>query len=116
MDPISNADRLVLLLRQKLQERAKAGSAGKPGAKQASNVAGPAEPAGVHAPIPIEGADERPFRRAVIQNILADQLGPALMNDAQFQQVVSRVTDAIEEDTDASELLSRVIADLRRSG
>ena len=114
MEPISNADRLVLLLRQKLQERAKATSAAKQGAKPASDVAGPSEPSGVLAPIPVESADERPFRRAVIQNILADQLGPALINDAQFQHVVSRVADAIEDDPDASELLSRVIADLRR--
>jgi|SRR5882672_7431739 len=112
MEPISNADRLALLLRQKLQERAKA--AAKPGAKPASNVAGPSEPSGVLAPIPIESADERPFRRAVIQNILADQLGPALINDAQFQHVVSRVTEIIEDDPDASQLLSRVIADLRK--
>src|SRR5215467_3687818 len=111
MEPISNADRLVLLLRQKLQERAKAASVTKPGAKPASNVGSLSESSGVHAPTPIEGADERPFRRAVIQNVLADQLGPALMNDAQVQRVVSRVTDAIEEDPEAAELLSRVIAD-----
>jgi len=61
----------------------------------------------------IETADEKPLRRAVIQNLLADQLGEGLLNDAQFQQIVSRVTDAIEEDRDAAELLSRVIAELR---
>jgi hypothetical protein len=45
--------------------------------------------------------------------LLADQLDPALINDAQFQQIVSRVTEAMEEDADALRLLSRLISDLR---
>lgn len=115
MDPISNADRLVLLLRQKLQERAKAASAGKAAGKANANVATPAEPSGVQAMAAIDGADERALRRALIQNLLADQLGPELVNDAQFQQIVSRVTEAIEEDQGASQLLSRLVADIRPS-
>ncbi len=113
MDPISNADRLVLLLRRKLQERAKAGAGANALAR--SGVQAPAEPSGLHALAAVEGADERLLRRALIQNLLADQLGPALLNDAQFQQIVSRVTQAIEEDDATSRLLSRLIADLRPS-
>ncbi|MEI9997615.1 MAG: hypothetical protein WDM91_23675 [Rhizomicrobium sp.] len=113
MDPISNADRLVLLLRQKLQERAKAGSAARPGA--ASKGQAPAEPSAIQALAAAEDADEHTLRRAFLQNLLADQLGPDLVNDAQFQQIVSRVTQAIEDDADAARLLSRLIADLRAS-
>lgn len=107
MDPISNADRLVILLRQKLKERAKAGRAQAGNAKPAETVSG------VRALAAIEGADERALRRALIQNLLADQLGPALVNDAQFQQIVTRVTDAIDEDPGAAKLLSRMVAELR---
>jgi hypothetical protein len=110
MDPISNTDRLVMLLRQKLEERAKAQRAG---AKAKSATVAPLEPAGVQALAALEGADERSLRRAIIQNLLADQLDPSLLNDAQFQQIVTRVTDAIEDDREASELMSRVLADLR---
>jgi len=117
MDPISNADRLVMLLKQKLQERSKATGTGRSGAKAKANVGAPAPaPASaVQALAAIDGADEGIIRRAFIQNLLADQLGPALINDAQFQQIVSRVTEAIEEDPDASQLLSRLISDLRSS-
>ena len=113
MDPISNADRLVLLLRQKLEERARSSSATRPTGKPAANA--PAPPSGMRALAAIDWSDERPLRRAVVQNLLADQLGPELVNDAQFQQIVSRVTDTIEEDVQASELLMRVIAELRHS-
>jgi hypothetical protein len=113
MDPISNADRLVLLLRHKLQERSKA--AGRPGAPTKSTVDVPTGIAGVTAQAAIEGADERPLRRALIQHLLADQLGPSLINDAQFQQTVSRVTESIEEDPRACELLSRLVNELRSS-
>lgn len=105
MDPVSNADRLVVLLRQKLLERAR--TAGSAGSKT------PAQPNGVRALAAIEGRDERQLRRAFIQNLLADQLGQGLINDARFQQVVSRVTEAIEEDDGASGLLSRLVSELR---
>lgn len=116
MDPISGTDRLVLLLRQKLQERAKtigskgAGAKGKAGGAQA-----PVEPRGVTALAAIADVDERQLRRAFVQTLLADQLGAALVNDAKFQQVVSRVTDAIDDDPDASRLLGRLLAELRPS-
>src|SRR5262249_19355747 len=107
MEPVSNADRLALLLRQKLEARAKASAA------RAQSQASPAAPSAVRAMAAIEGADERALRRAVIQNLLADQFGNALVNDAQFQQVVTRVTETIEQDEEAAKLLSQVIAQLR---
>jgi hypothetical protein len=110
MEPVSNADRLVLLLRQKLEERSRTA---RGSAKAKSNTPAPAEASGVRALAAIEGTDERSLRRAIIQNLLADQFDPALINDAQFQQIVTRVTDAIEDDREASALIQRVIADLR---
>lgn len=111
MEPISNSDRLVLLLRNKLEERAKAASSGRSAAKLSGSA--PVSPMGVHALAAIDWADERLLRRSIVQYLLADQLGPTLINDAQFQQIVSRVTDAIEEDTQASNLLTQTISELR---
>jgi hypothetical protein len=112
VEPISNADRLVLLLRQKLEERTRTGGVAGAGERAKSSPAVPA--AGVRALAAVEGVDERDLRRTVIQNLLADQLKPAPINDAQFQQLVSRVTEAIEEDAEARSLLSEVVEELRR--
>jgi hypothetical protein len=115
MEPISNADRLVTLLRLKLEERAKSTGGSRAAAGTKPNASSPAEPSGIRALAAIEGADERSLRRAVIQNLLADQFDAGLINDAQFQQIVTRVTEAIEEDPKGAGLLSRVIAELRSS-
>lgn len=112
MEPISNADRLVLLLRRKLEERAKAASS-RGAVKQERS--GAKDVSAVRALAAIEGADERALRRTVIQHILADELSPELVNDAQFQQVVTRVTDTIGENRDSAELLADVLASLRKS-
>lgn len=115
MDPISGADRLVLLLRQKLQERAKAIGSKGAGAKGKAGATAAPEAIGVQALAAVEGVDERQLRRAFIQTLLADQLGSTLVNDARFQQVVSRVTNAIDDDPEASQLLSRLLAEIRPS-
>ncbi len=113
MEPISNTDRLILLLRQKLEERAKASANSRSTGRANPAASAPVEPSGVRAMMAVEGADEHSLRRAVLQNLLADHLGPELINDAQFQQVVTRVSEAIEEDDEASTLLTQVIAQLR---
>jgi hypothetical protein len=115
MDPISGSDQLVLLLRQKLLERARTSAPGRTNSKLSAPSSAAIEPNVVQALAALEGADERSLRRALIQFILADQLGASLINDAQFQQVVSRVTDAIEEDPQTADLLSRVVEDLRQA-
>jgi hypothetical protein len=109
MDPISNNDRLLALLRQKLQERAKTSGA----ARRTQAEAKPAPRSAVHALAAVSGTEDRMLRRAFIQNLLADQLDPSLVNAGGFQQVVGRVLDAIEDDEAAAALLTRLIAELK---
>lgn len=110
MDPVSNVDRIVLLLRQKLTERAKAEKKGttKGQAPTASTRAN-----AIAALVAVEGIDERQLRRSFIQSILSDQFGYELLNDARFQQVVGQVANAIEQDGQTRNLLDRLIAELR---
>ncbi|MEO8114925.1 MAG: hypothetical protein ABI655_11110 [Phenylobacterium sp.] len=114
MDPISNVDRLVFLLRQRLLERAKAGPATR-AQKVASGERAAAGLDHIHALAAIDGVDDRQLRRALVQNILADQFGASLLNEAKFQQVVDRVTETIEGDGGASKLLTRLVGELRAS-
>ncbi|HEY2710741.1 MAG TPA: hypothetical protein VGI95_22060 [Caulobacteraceae bacterium] len=109
MDPISNVDQLVLLLRQRLTER----SRGASGEKRAA----PEPPAPsvdtLRALAAIDGVDERQLRRALVQNILADHFGHGLINDAGFQQVVDRVAETLEGESGAARLLQRVVGELK---
>jgi hypothetical protein len=115
MDPISNTDRLVLILRQRLKERAKTGVASTGSSRKSSGEAISSSKTGVRGLVGVEGVEAHVLHRALIQDILADQLGTNLVNDAQFQQVVSQVTEVIEADPAGSDLLARLISDLRGS-
>jgi hypothetical protein len=112
MDPISNVDGLALLLRQRLAERARLDS-GKTESLQ-RNVK-PVGPDALHALAAIRGVDERQLRRTLVQSLLVDQFGAELLNDAKFQQVVDRVTEALESHPATAGLLSRMILELRAS-
>ncbi|MBC7987856.1 MAG: hypothetical protein H7X93_14485 [Sphingomonadaceae bacterium] len=115
MDPVSSADRLVVILRQRLQERAKASEGGRAADKGRLSARTSDGVRGIHALAAAEGASERQLRRRFLQNILADEFGAELINEAQFQQVVERVCDTIDGDPRASAMLSRVIAGLSAS-
>jgi len=114
MEPISNADRIMAILRQRLREKA-AAQPGKAGTAQGQS---PPQPAigGLGALAEIKGATPAQLRHACIQALLSDQLGEGLLNEAQFQQVVSQVVAALSEDPAAARLLDRVIGDLQSGG
>jgi hypothetical protein len=113
MDPISNTDRLLAILRHRLQERSRDI---KRRAGEDRKVDGNAEPAtGLDAIALLSDVDLPQLRRACIQALLADQFGANLLNDAPFQQIVTRVTDAMSGDQKTAELLDRIIQDVRSS-
>lgn len=112
MDPISNVDRLVLLLRQRLQqrERREAGRTSSVRTGTGADALGAARSIAA-----ITEVDDRQLRRTLLQGLLADYFGRALLNEARFQQLVDQVLDAIEGDAEASRLLDEVSDALRRA-
>jgi hypothetical protein len=112
MDPVSNANRIAMLLRQRLQERARPAPAGAGSRRETGNAAAPGRGGAVRAAA-LEELDDRKLKRALVESILADQLGGGLVNDAHFQQIVDRVTEAIEGDEGGTKVLAQVIGDLR---
>ena len=113
MDSISQIDRLVIILRQRMLERAKATGAKRRDNERREPTAEPLDT--LKAVASIEGVDDQLLRRALVQNILAEQFGEHLVNDAQFQQMVERVTEALSEDDNGAILLGRLVAELRKA-
>jgi hypothetical protein len=113
MDPVSNANRIAMMLRARLQERARANAAGRASKSDSKGPPGTAKKGAVRSAEVIEGLDDRRLKRAVIEDILTDQFGAALVNDARFQQVVDQVTQAIEADVEGAAVFSRVVEDVR---
>lgn len=112
MEPISNVDRLVLLLRQRLQDRDRL-RAGRPAERRPTQKSDPNALTAAQALAAAEDIDERQLRRALIQGLLADQFGERMLNEPRFQQVVDRVTAAIEADEGGRALLERISGELR---
>ena len=113
MDPISQVDRLVMILRQRMLERAKtAGTKRKDAGRGAAKGTSLDRLKAVAA---FDAVDDQHLSRALVQNILADQFGENLINDTNFQQVVERVTEALSEDENGALLLSRLVSELRKS-
>jgi hypothetical protein len=110
MDPISNANRIAMLLRQRLQDRSKSAAPERSGAGGSGQTMRRGALRNVNV---VDQLDDRKLKRALIENILADEFGTELINDARFQQVVSQVTDVLDGDTEGGPLLAEVIADLR---
>jgi len=107
MIAVSQTDRLVAILRQRLSERS--------GARPAKTKTHGRRSSGVdlQALASLDGIDDRQLGRALIQNVLAEHFGAELVNDAKFQQVVDQVTGAISEDPDGRALMQKVVGELR---
>lgn len=114
MEPVSNVDRLMLILRQRLEERERSLRKGRSARGGEDRV--PAAASGIDALAALDGADETVLRRAFIQALLADQFGRGMINEAPFQQVVKQVTDAIDSDPATQRLLSRLLGEVRARG
>lgn len=113
MDPVSNVDTLVLLLRQRLAERSRTTASRTAAAARPARPAAADPLATLQALAAVEGLDERKLARGLIQSLLAEHFGAHLINQPEFQQVVDRVTDTLQGDAQGSELLSRLTRDLR---
>jgi hypothetical protein len=113
MDPVSSVDSLVVLLRQRLAERSRAGASQTRGKVSGSTGQTAKGVRSLDALAAIDGVDERQLKRALIQNLLTDQFGAHLINDAKFQQIIDRVMDAIDGEASSAGLLSRVAGELR---
>lgn len=109
MDPISKTDRLIALLRQRLKERARPDNS--PGSGPRRDDAAPL--AGLAALPALRGLDRDQLRRTCIQALLGDQFGPELINEPHFQQIVTRVTEALSSDARSAALLDRVVGELQ---
>ncbi|HEX8527286.1 hypothetical protein [Allosphingosinicella sp.] len=115
MDPISTADRLAAMLRQRLLERSKAGKAARSGARPATGAGAARRGEAIAALAATDQLDDRQLGRAIIEDILADQLGPQLVNEASFQQVVDRVAETLRSDSATAGLFEKAIAEVRGS-
>jgi hypothetical protein len=106
-------DRLARLLRARLEERARA--AGAEHKRLKSDAQGASKRNPLSALAAAEDIPDQALKRALIEHILADHFGNALINEARFQQIAKRVTETLESDPASDALMTRLVKDLRAS-
>lgn len=107
MNPVSNVDRVALLVQQRLEERERL-KRPRLRAREESSKAG--QMVGIGNLAVLGDVDQKVLHRAFVQALLAEKFGRDMINDAQFQQVIQRVSEVIEADPDATRLISRVLS------
>lgn len=111
MTRISNADHVLLLLREQLQ---KIGQSRKERTSRSGTVRGASTPrpiARLQAMGSLEDGEE--FRRTLVRAILTEEMGEAMANDPSFQAVVDNVYRMISASPDGQELIDRAGRQLR---
>ena len=110
MTRISNADHVLLLLREQLQ---KIGQARKERTNRSDRVRSstPRPIARLQAMASLEEGEE--FRRTLVRAILTEEMGEAMANDPSFQAVVDNVYRMISATPDGQELIDRAGRQLR---
>lgn len=113
MDPVSNSDRLVRLLRQKLEERAKSRAPDKRGRVGPVELGQRPGIRTIAGDMARGGGSGSLLRRALIEQLLTDRFDGRLANDAKFQQIVDQVTAIMADDSQTRRMLDAVVAELR---
>jgi hypothetical protein len=110
MTRISNADHVLLLLREQLQ---KIGQSRKERTGRSGSVRGstPRPIARLRAMDQYEEGEE--FRRTLVRAILTEEMGESMANDPSFQAVVDNVYRMISATPDGQELIDRAGRQLR---
>jgi hypothetical protein len=113
MDPISNVDRFAVLLRQKLEERAKRQSIRTRGTPEAKPLQGREAIQAVTGRAARSGADKEVLERTLIEQLLVDQFGTALVNEPKFQDIINQVAKMMREDRALRFLIDGAITTLK---
>lgn len=114
MEPINKSDRLVKLLKLRLEEHVKSRTAAH--AKSVAAV----KPRGIEVAREITGnlaragVEDRYLRRSLVEQLLADQFGAKLVNDAKFQNVIDQVAEVMNSDLSVQNLISEVLSQLMK--
>lgn len=112
MTRITNTDKLVMLLQERLKAASRKGKDVKT-AKTGKTVA-PAKSGDVALARELANAghDENDTHHALIQGILSQEFGDRLVNDANFQQIVGQVVEIIKRDPEMRKHLQNSLREL----
>ena len=115
MTRISQADQVLLLLRERLQrmDRSRAGRSGGAGGPRGAT---PKPLARLQAMPALDRLTEEEFRRTLVRAVLAEELGDGIASDPAFQALTDDIFRIIAESEEGKALIDRAAGELRGDG
>jgi hypothetical protein len=117
MTRITQADQIMLLLRQQLQRMAESGKtarSGRTGATQTTQRQTPLRR--VSALAALDGLSDEELGQTLIRALLAEEFGETLANEPKFARIVDEVHRMIAGDEEARGLLHQALGQVRQAG
>lgn len=116
MDPVSNTDRLVRLLRQQLEQRSRSKRTQKTQTSEPVRQDGVERLRAVAGEVTEAGGQDHQLRRLLVEQLLSNQFGSQFVNEPRFQQIVDQVAETMAADPWIYDLLNQTIGELRARG
>jgi hypothetical protein len=113
MTRISSSDHIMILLRQKLERAAELKKGQKARAVGGTARDDPSNIQRIRALAQLDTLSDEDVERSMIQGLLVEELGEALVNDPKFQQLVSRITEMLTHDEAGKALLAAARQELK---
>jgi hypothetical protein len=112
MTRISNADQVLLLLRERLQrlDKRRPGRAAASGAAQGATAPPMAR---LQALAALDGLSGDEFQRTLVRAVMTEEMGEGIANDPSFQAIVDEVLRVIGASADGRSLLERAGRQMR---
>ena len=114
MTRVTQADQVMMLLRQQLQRMAggpKTARSGQSGTAQAAQRQNPLRR--VSALAALDSLPDEELGRALVRTLLTEEFGEALANAPKFARIVDEVHRMIAADEEANGLLHKALAQVR---
>lgn len=111
MTRVTASDQIIFLLRAKLEHAAALKKRDKAG-RVRSTPRDPPSVERIRALAQVDTLSDEDFGRSMIQGLLVEAFGEAMVNDPKFQQIVTRVAMLLSDDDEGRELLAAARRDL----
>ncbi len=109
MTRIDNNQQLIAIVRQQLERASKAKIERTPKVAPSTSK----EVTGAKRLSQLEGFNEDELSRALVESILTEEFGEGLINEAQFQQIVDKITKQLKSDGESAKLISDTLLELK---
>lgn len=113
MTRITNADQVVIILRNQLQRMQSTPKKQKTDSKKTRDTEGENPLDRLKSLAESEQFSDAEMHRALVQSILTHEFGTEISNDPKFQSIISQISQLLGSDDDTKQLMQSALSELK---